>query len=240
MLIKALWGELELTRDALQRAEMDHELLRKALTDEIAGLRDLATERDFVIDQQAAQLDAVMMQTVPKEDAGNLDSETLMRELQVLRQRLEERDTTVRRLRADLAEAEEQASASIARVNSELDAVIRVRQAELDRARERVAFLRGLVLENLDSKPVETVDETPKTDTTNSADFVTKHDETVFEHSRIATDGLDVSRYQANADLQREVEQSLAFQSLWPVLAVTGTAVALGVLGFAAAVFLLG
>lgn len=233
LLVKALRRELEASREALQRAEMDHSLLRRALVAELDGLRELATERDFVINQQAAQLDAVQAATVSQVDTVGFDRETVMREIQILRQRIEDKDAIVRRLRGELAEAEERASVG---TNAEdLAAVLRNREADLDRARERINFLRKLLVETV-SEQHETQDEAPSP--AGSMQAQVKHSETPV---RVVTvDEIDVSRYQANAELQREVEQSLALHSLWPLLAVVGGVAGLGFLALIALVFMLG
>ncbi len=238
LLVKALRRELEASREALQRAELDHSLLKRALVAEVEGLRDLAAERDFVIGHQAAQLDAVQLAvSVPQADAAELGRESVMREIQILRQRIEDKDAIVRRLRGELAEAEERASAGEGA--EELKAALRNREADLDRARERVGFLRKLLAET--AMPAASEQSETPTETLLSVEIApmrVKQTETPVRTAGV--DDIDVSRYQANAEIQREVEQSLALRSLWPVLAIVGGVAGLGFLALIALAFMLG
>jgi len=239
-LVSALRAELAAERDSREQSEMEHNLLRQALTQEIEGLRGLATERDLVIHHQTVQLDAVL-ETAGRDAGDSARREATVREIQLLRSRIDEKDATVRRLRGELADAEERASVQSADDVSELEAALRTREDDLSRTRERVEYLRRV----LSQMNIESSTMTKQLETRHSALAQKspkyqpmKHHETADARAVSGAGDIDVSRYQANAALQREVEQSLAFHSMWPIVAAVGVIAGMGFLGLAVLLFL--
>lgn len=240
-LVQALRRELEAARESLEQSELDRRLLTQALRAEVEGLRSLAAERDFVIHHQEAQLEGNLLGTQAKPTPAEApDMNALCEELAVLRQRVEDKDAVVHRLRSQLAESEARlASADDSEVD-ELRAVIRHREADLERTHERVAFLRRALRDLQFDKPAKQHETSPNIrHTDQTSDVSLKQSEASARKILESDTEIDVSRYQANATLQREVEQSLAFREAWPLLAIVIGLAGIGVLALTTLAFLL-
>jgi hypothetical protein len=238
-LVQALWQELDAARTSVERNELDHTLLARALRRELECLRDLARDREFVLQHQTAQLDEwEKAEAVPE---SGFDSELLARELQLATSRVADRDATIRRLRGELAEAQERSAADRGEDIAEMQMSLERREVDLQRARERVEFLRKLLRESVAEREVVKQPETPefRGNAGDSGSVSMKHPAPESETVPRSIPDIDVSQYQMNSRLQREVEQSLAFQSAWPAIIVFAALAGLAVLaGLAMALFL--
>jgi hypothetical protein len=240
-LVQALRRELVEARDSLERHEMDQRLLTRALKAEVENLRTLAAERDFVIHHQGQQLDATARRDLDEfTESDGPDREALGRELTLLRQRVDDKDAIVRRLRAELADLQERAATAAPGDAAELVAVLRNREDDLARTRDRVEFLRRVLREQHAEAAMEQSETAPPAPIEPVVSAVpVKHSPIPPRPNTINIEEFDVSKYQTNASLQREVEQSLTFQSAWPLIAVCSAFGGLGLLALAALAFLL-
>ncbi len=239
-LVQALRRELDEARESLNCHQMDQRLLTRALKAEVDNLRELAKEHDFVIHHQGQQLDAATrLELDAAAEADGPDRETLNRELVLLRQRVEDKDAVVRRLRAELAQLR-QRTAAPAGDTTELEAVLRNREADLARTRDRVEFLRRALREKHAGDGLKHSETGPTTPERPVAGVVpAKQTPPAKRVISVDAGAFDVSKFQANSAVQREVEQSLAFQSAWPLIAIFISLGGFGLLALAALAFML-
>jgi len=230
LLIGALRQELDAVRAALDRRDFDHDRLAQALRMEMDCLRAIASEREFVIGHQAHTIETAsqreselteeltelreMCESLRRRaENAELGQETAGRDVQQLRTRLAERETEVWKLRTVPAGANPSEPApGLAQLQSALAA----RDAELDRARERIDFLRSLTRE----APVLTAE--PAVAPGAAAVARPQSKEIV-----LPKEDINVDLFQMNSALQREVEAALSLRFPWPLIAILG-----GIAGF--------
>lgn len=240
-LIRALRDELQAARASLEQHEADYGLLARALRAELECFRSLASERDFVIHHQGQELEDLSRREAIREaaieearrlsdpwrekaESAARDRDRLRAEIKALRENVEARDDALSELREELARLHERLGDSDPETVADLHAEIEAKQAELDRSRDRIAFLRKILNDNgLDS----TV--SPETFRTSNGGLVSRN--TPETHSdgsaaklraQIAADpampSVDIDTWHPNAALQREVEETFTFEFPWFVL----------------------
>lgn len=254
-LIGALKQELGAARESLERHEMDYALLAKALRAEVECLRKLAAERDFVIHHQGQELETLGRQEValeeikklagpPRQDAGAdaRDREVLKRELDSLRASVEEKDAALRALREQVAGLRDRLNAAAPAPDEDLRAQLQAKQAELDRSRDRIRYLRNLLKENQLDEAVSL--ETPADRPHPSLEW--PHLDAASNHEKDSggraarQEPIDLSPWQDHADLQREVEETLSAQFPWPVVVLGAILAGGGLLAIGLALVVLG
>jgi nucleoprotein TPR len=244
-LVGALRQELDAVRTALDRRDIDHDRLAQALRMELDCLRAIASEREFVIGHQAHTIESAALRESElsaelaevrehceslrrRSDQAEGEREILGREAQQMRAKLAERETEVWRLRATPEAPPAEVSApGLAQLQSALAA----RDSELERARERIEFLRSLTREA-----------PPVTVGLGSAPAAPANPLRAVRSGMVTPmvePDTNVDVFQMNSALQREVERALSTRFPWPLFAILGAMAGLGLLSIGVMVLLL-
>ncbi len=230
LLIAALREELDVARTALDGREFDHERVVQALRLEMESLRAVSSERDFVIGHQSQSIELISIRETElrtelaetrekcealRERAREAadERETLGRELQLLRAKMAERESEVWRLRAAPSPPAATEPGLV-----QLQAALASRDAELVRARERISFLRGQGRASAGLTAMAQVFE------------LEEAAPVAQEPKSIVPPDLALGGLQVNSELQREVEEALAAEFPWHLIAIVGGIAGLGLL----------
>lgn len=235
-LIGALRQELDAVRAALDQRDLDHDRLAQALRMETDCLRAIASEREFVIGHQAHAIEGVARReadlsaelTELREMCESLrrraehteaEREAMDRDAQLLRAKLSEREAEVWKLRSAPTVAAPAPESERAPGLAQLQSALVARDAELERARERIEFLRSLTREA--QPPVAAL---PVHRPLGVSGRQQPKEPVVLKED------INVDLFQMNSALQREVEEALSLRFPWPLIAVLGGIAGLGLL----------
>ncbi len=237
LLIGALRQELDSVRAALDQRDVDHDRLAQALRMEMDCLRAIASEREFVIGHQAHTIDEAARREAQmsselveirelceslrrRADDAHTEREEQVRDMELLRAKLSERESEVWKLRAAPGGTPNVPAEMPAPGMAQLQAALVARDAELERARERIEFLRSLTRDT----PAVTAELMPKP----VAPILAKSPKS--KESIVQKEDINVDLFQPNSALQREVEQALSLRFPWPLVAILGGMAGLGLL----------
>ena len=167
----------------------------------------------------ALETDALDFVALLRRRAEQADSEReiMERDAQLLRAKLAERESEVWKLRAVPTPTPGTPASEAAPGLTQLQSALAAREAELERARERIDFLRSLTREA--QPPVGTV--VPSS----ASSGRTQSKEPV-----VPKEDINVDLFQMNSALQREVEEALSLRFPWPLVAILGGMAGVGLL----------